>query len=145
MRQHRSGPQLRHDLKWGLTYSGGLTTFFAALAVAGRLMLGPSVASGLSLTTLLMDYAVLGVVGGVLAGFGRPLTSSMPGVAFLGAVWGVFLGLLIRVTAVGGRPWGYFDVLMTVIYVMAGALFGISLRRGVLRGEARHRDASRQP
>jgi hypothetical protein len=145
MSQWRSGAQIGQDLKWGLSYSAGITAFLAAPAIAGRLVIGPELTSGLSFTTVLIDYGILGVAAGVLAGLGRPLTVSMPGVALLGAVLGVISGLPIRVAAVGWVPWGNFDLLMMAMFAVSGAATGVAFRRGVLRGEAKLRDASPRP
>jgi uncharacterized membrane protein len=134
---HRSAADLRQDLKWGLAYSAGFTGFFGAIAIVGRILAGPEF-SRLPITTLIAIYIVLGAVTGVLVGVFRPLTHSKVGSGGIGAIVGMFLAVLVHVATAGWSNWtSPGEVALTVIFIFAGAVGGVSMRRGWERAEAR--------
>lgn len=117
------------DIVWGLDESWAMAVFFAIIAVIGRLIVGPKFARGLRLLDILIDYALLGIIAGLLMGVFRPLTGTVRGAAIVGAIWGIFLMAMIRINAVGLGNWHPKDIIWLSMGIFIGALFGSGQRR----------------
>jgi hypothetical protein len=125
MTPHRTLPTVMRDVGWGLSKSMYLAGLFGTIAVAVRL-LDPSYMHGVSLGRLIGDYVVLGVAGGVLTGIFRPLTRGLIGSAFVGALWGIVLALVVLL------PIDRLDAPDLVFMLggsIGGAVLGAQLRR----------------
>lgn len=134
---HRSLADIGRDLQWGLSWSGAFTVFFTGLGVLARLIRGQKMLPGVPMSEIILVYLILGLVGGLLVGLFRPLTQFMAGVCFLGAIWGIFLGLCIRVMARGWRDWQPGEAVLMLFFVAGGGFIAASFRRGVVKGQNR--------
>jgi len=136
-RSHRSLADVGRDLQWGLSWAGAFTAFFLGLGVIARLIRGQKMLPGVTMPEIILVYLVLGLAGGLLVGLFRPLAQSMTGACVLGAVWGIFLGLCIRVMARGWRDWQPGEVVLMLFFIAGGAYLAASFRRGVVKGQNR--------
>jgi hypothetical protein len=124
------------DVGWGLSNAFYLAALFGAVAVVMRLLIGASYIPGVTLTRLIGTYAALGLAGGTLTGVFRPLTRHLVGSAILGAIWGIFLELAIRVPFDRLVP---FDAVFMSICSVGGAVLGVQLRRAWTRIDEKRR------
>lgn len=127
------------DLRWGLGQASYITVLFGGLGITCRVVIGDSYIPGVSLLQLTLAYVLLGSAAGVLIGLFRPLTRGLAGSAVVGGLWGICLELVIRLPFGRWGAWESFDAVFMAGTAIAGAFFGIQIRRANTRIEAKRR------
>jgi hypothetical protein len=97
--------QLLDNLKWGLTQGMVVAVGFSAFVIIQYFAFGSGVVThyGLTLPTVILTYVSMGIVGGLIAGLGRPLARTHIGAMAMGVILGA-IGYGFFAVTMSGLP-----------------------------------------
>jgi hypothetical protein len=119
--------QMMGDIKWGLVRGMVAAVGFSAIVVAQYLLFGSGVVKhyGLTLPTVLVTYLAMGIVGGLIAGVGRPLARTHLGAMVMGVIIAA-VGYGFFAVAMYGLPshWDGGTCVVIAIISVVGGVYG---------------------
>lgn len=124
--------QLWENLLWGVGWGLFIAAILSCYVTVLYLFRGPRPfqAQGTNVLTVVATYIVGGIAAGVIVGLFRPLGRSDWGAALLGAICGLAVFALIRVSLDGPTHWTRADAFTIVACaILIGAPVGYRYRR----------------
>ena len=99
----QAGATLRDNIRWGVTNGLRIAAGLSVFVTLEFLVLGsaPFARIGLAVWSTIILYVLMALVGGVTVGILRSRTSSLTGVACVGAIVGFFAGVALMLAVRG--------------------------------------------
>lgn len=121
---------LSGNLAWGLKYGLGLAALFSILVSVLALIRGSdwNPTHQVSTRSLILGYAVAGVLGGLVVGLLRPLTTHRLGATLVGMLAGVFAYSAVAL-AMDGMA-GFRPMPAIVAGLLVGGIVGFLFAKG---------------